>query len=373
MKMVDVHEFLDLLSSSFGLPMLKCELHIILTKYQKRGRINIESFIENFENIHGSTINKNDEKKILLIKDSENFGKTLFKKLCKLRSNDSNKTEFRKVLLSDDLEQNGFISKKKLQRILDRLLDLTDAEGALLIENLTFTDNTKKNEIDYSLLLLLLYEPIKRNVHAITAGTAMINKIMRGTDSTALKKLLHTLFRSFADADPKALGVVPFITADKILKKECSNVDMKFLGQILETFKELRSDCVLYPEMICFLGNCSLWNVMHRINQIDHIRQKQGYNFTDYLKNYVSKKGQKIDSARLFEQFLGIGILLPETGMHTIFTNYGGKENNGNSNNLDVNVFVDAVAQSDANNDIENSEGDVTAKIVRNDIVPYKG
>ena len=185
--MVDVHEFLDFLSSAFGLPMLRCEIHIILTKYQKRGRINIESFIENFENIDGDNKSKMTEKKIST-KESEVFGKAIFKKLCKLRSNETNKIEFRKALLAEDPNLNGSISKKSFQKVLDRLLDLTDAEGALLIENLCFPSDTRRNEIDYPLLLLLLNEPLKRSVYAIAAGTAMINKIMRSSDSVALIK-----------------------------------------------------------------------------------------------------------------------------------------------------------------------------------------
>ena len=365
-KMVDVHEFLDFLSSAFGLPMLRCEIHIILTKYQKRGRINIEFFIENLENVDGDNKNIIAEKKFST-KESEAFGKALFKKLCKLRSNETNKIEFRKALLAEDPDLNGSISKKSFQKVLDHLLDLSDAEGALLIENLCFPSNTRRNEIDYPLLLLLLNEPVKRSIYAIAAGTAMINKIMRGSDSVALVKLLSSLFRSFSEADPRVLGVIPLVTAEKIFKEECQNVESKFLTQVLETFLEIRSDCIQYPEMLSFLGSCSLWNVMNRLNHLDSIRQKQGYNFSEYLKNYVSKKNQKVDTARLFDIFLGLGILLPETGMSTIFSTYSGKGNNSNNNNsnLDVAAFVQAVADSDS--------VDVASKAGRNVIKPYEG
>jgi hypothetical protein len=91
-------------------------------------------------------------------KDGDNFGKTIFKKLCKLRSSDASRIEFRKALIAKDPELLGYVSKKDLQRLLDsqRQLDLTDAEGALLSENLCFTDGSHRNDIDYSLLLLIL-------------------------------------------------------------------------------------------------------------------------------------------------------------------------------------------------------------------------
>jgi hypothetical protein len=82
----------------------------------------------------------------------------------------------------------------------------------------------------------------------------------------------------------------------------------------IKAFQDSSSDCIQYPELLAFLGNCSLWNVMHRLHTIDLIRQKQGYNFGEFLKKYGAKKGQKIDASRLSEQLLAIGILLPDTG-----------------------------------------------------------
>ena len=66
----------------------------------------------------------------------------------------------------------------------------------------------------------------------------------------------------------------------------------------------------------------------------------------------------------MFDIFLGLGILLPETGMSTIFSTYSGKGNNSNSN-LDVAAFVQAVADSDS--------VDVASKAGRNVIKPYEG
>ena len=69
----------------------------------------------------------------------------------------------------------------------------------------------------------------------------------------------------------------------------------------------------------------------------------------------------------MFDIFLGLGILLPETGMSTIFSTYSGKGNNSNNNNsnLDVAAFVQAVADSDS--------VDVASKAGRNVIKPYEG
>ena len=384
--MVDVDDFLNLLSHSFGLPILKCEINLILTKYQRRGRINIETFLDNIENITGKDLKTNIVKQTSNL-EGEAFGKTLFKKLCKLRANENSRVEFRKILMMEDIELVGYISKNNLQKVLDKQLDLSDAEGSLLIENLCFTDGSHRNDVDYSLLLLLLNEPLKRNVQTISAGTAMMNKMMRGSDSVALRRLLTLLFKNFAASDPRALGVIPYVSAEKLLKEECHNVDSRHLTQVLETFQDYRSDCIFYPEMLSFLGNCSVWNVMHRIRYIDQIRQKQGYNFSEYLKNYAAKKGQKIDFTRLSEQLLAIGILLPETGLTTIFGQYSGNNKNSNGNstgysaglssgigmnlglgggNLDVGVFAQAIADVDGDDNIGN-------KSVRNEIKPYEG
>lgn len=138
--------------------------------------------------------------------------------------------------------------------------------------------------------------------------------MMRGSDSSQLRRLMSLLFRNFATADSRAVGLVPFDTAQRLLIEEGQTVDRKFITQLLEAFQDHSSDCILYPEMLAFLGNCSLWNVMNRLHALDLVRRKQGYNFGEFLKKYAAKRGQKIDSSRLSEQLLAIGILLPDTG-----------------------------------------------------------
>lgn len=340
--------------------MLSCELQLITGKYQKRGRINIESFLETFES--NIDISKNNANSTTLLKENENFGKTLHKKICKLRSNDISRADFRKSVILEDPDMVGHIHRKKLQKILDSKLDLTESECGLLMENLLFPDGTHRDSVEYSLLLLLLCEPLKRNVATIAAGAATVNKMMRGADSSTLKKLLRALFRSFSSADPRALGVIPSITAENILRNECRAVDVKHLNVILESFQDDKSDCVQYIELVSFLSNSSITSVFDRIRSIDKKRQKQGYNFCEYLQKYVSRKGKKIDSARLNEQMLAIGILLPETGMSTIFSQYGGR--GAQKGSLDVGDFIHAM---------ENADDDgVGARAEKLDIKPYR-
>ena len=340
--------------------MLSCELHLITGKYQKRGRINIESFLETFESV--VDISKTNTNSATSLKENENFGKSLHKKICKLRSNDVSRADFRKSVILEDPDMVGHIHRKKLQKILDSKLDLTESECGLLMENLLFSDGTHRDSVEYPLLLLLLCEPLKRNIATIAAGAATINKVMRGADSSTLKKLLSTLFRSFSSADPRALGVIPFITAENILRSECRAVDVKHLTIILESFQDDKSDCVQYIELISFLSNSSLSSVLDRIRSIDKKRQKQGYNFSEYLQKYVSKKGKKIDSARLNEQMLAIGILLPETGMSTIFSHCGGR--GGQKGSLDVVDFIKAMEGTD--------DDGVGARAEKLDIKPYR-
>ena len=341
--------------------MLKCELQLITGKYQKRGRINTDSFLEVFESTSDKT--KTVVASSVTTKDNDNFGSTLFKKICKLRANDGARLEFRDAIINEDPDMNGYINRKKLQKILDSKLDLSESERALLIENLFLSDRMNGSEVDYSLLLLFLSEPLRRNVTAVAAGTAVVNKMMRGANSAALKRLLTILFRSFSAADSRALGVLPFLSAEKILKEECRAVDSKYLIQVLETFQDNKSDCVQYPELLSFLSHCSLWSVLNRINHLDFIRQKQGYNFGDFLKKVTARKGGKIDSPKLMEQLLAIGILVPETGMTTIFGNLVGK--GGYGGGLDVKDFIQRVADVD----IE----DTDKRPAGVDIKPYEG
>ena len=204
--------------------------------------------------------------------------------------------------------------------------------------------------MDYSLLLLFLSEPIKRSIKTNIAGTALMNKIMRGNDSSALKRFLTGLFSSFAGADTRALGLISYFSAEKILIDQCQAVDPKFLTQVLEAFQDGESDCVQYIELVSFLSNCSIWSVMDRLQYLDLIRKKQGYDFTDFLKKYCAKKGQKIDAVKLSEQMLAIGIIMSDTGISTIFSRFAGRRGQGlgQGGNLDVLEFVKRIADVDS-------------------------
>ena len=348
--MVDMDILFKTLYSSFGLPILRCELQLITGKHQKRGRINILSFFEYFEAAGEKA--KTSPISSLSIKENENFGKSLHKKLCKLRAIETARANFRDSIILEDPDLLGYISRNKLQRVLDVKMDLTESECALLMENLLFPDGAHKGNMDYSLLLLFLREPLKKNIITNTAGVALMNKMMRGNDSMGLKRFLSALFSSFAGVDPRALGVISYFSAEKIMIDQCQAVDSKFLTQVLEGFQDEKSDCVQYIELVSFLTNCSIWNVMSRIQYLDLIRKKQGYDFTDFLKKYCTKKGQKIDAVKLSEQMLAIGIMLSDTGMSTIFSRFASKkgqgQGQGQGGNLDVQEFVKRIADVDS-------------------------
>ena len=87
---------------------------------------------------------------------------------------------------------------------------------------------------------------------------------------------------------------------------------------------------------------------MSRIQYLDQIRKKQGYDFTDFLKKYCAKKGQKIDAIKLSEQMLAIGMIMPDTGMSTIFSRFASKRGQGQGGNLDVQEFVNRIADVDS-------------------------
>ena len=83
----------------------------------------MESFLDAFDG--GATLARDKSESPLKLalsatmggKDSENFGKTLFKKLCKLRANDQARQEFRVSMLNRDPDLVGYVTKKDLQRV----------------------------------------------------------------------------------------------------------------------------------------------------------------------------------------------------------------------------------------------------------------
>ena len=261
-----------------------------------------------------------------------------------------------------DSELVGYTTKQDLQRVLDSHLDLSDAETGLLTENLCFVDGSHRNDIDYSLLLLLLSEPLPRANQALSAGMTIMKKMAKGADIVGLRRMISTLFRHCAAYDSYLTGLVPIDIAEKTLKEECHGVEIKMLTQLSESFLDRASDCVLYPELISFLSSCSLWHVMHRLHTLDAIRQKQGYHFGDFLK-ISAKKGTKMDHLRLMDHLLGLGIILPETSLTTIFMNFS----HGHTGLLDIPTFV-ATLEDAGSNDPEK-----VVKHVRLEATPFVG
>ena len=140
---------------SFGLPIVHPELQLIASKYASRGKVSIDKMLRDL----GSKPKEAS-------KESGNgyeFGKALFKKLCKLRANESKKDEFRKAILSKDSEIVGHINRRDFQRALDNFLDLSEEESALLAENISYTDGRHMHDIDYPIVLLILYEPLEKS------------------------------------------------------------------------------------------------------------------------------------------------------------------------------------------------------------------
>ncbi|NDD93320.1 hypothetical protein EBZ37_14720, partial [bacterium] len=143
-RSMSVDALMDVFESKLALPLTRCELQLIASKYQKRGRINIEALCEALESesekdrARGKTASAKD-------KDDGGIGRSMFKKLCKLRAGSTKAAveqleELRSGLLEHDRDLVGRITRRELQRLLDRFADLTDEESALLEENLGFPE-----------------------------------------------------------------------------------------------------------------------------------------------------------------------------------------------------------------------------------------
>ena len=185
---------------SLGLPLVTAEMKLVTHRFQKKGRVNVPAMIAELESMSG----EGDASGRNRGKDGESFGKELFKKLCLVRSKYDKAHEFRKSLIGKDAELVGHVNRRDLQRAVDHSLDLTDAESALLSENLCFSDGTHANDLDYSFLLLILFEPISKV--PLEAGTAIMNSMLRGADAVSLRRLLALLFRNFAAYDSRCTG-----------------------------------------------------------------------------------------------------------------------------------------------------------------------
>jgi calmodulin len=288
------------------------------------------------------------------MKENE-FCERMYQKLCQLRSNETKRDQFREGILLRDPDLNGRITIRELERTIEKSIpDLTEAEFHLLSENLCFIDGNFKKDIDYSFLLLVLFEPIHKSQAVIECGQGIMSKMLSssgdgggsgggeggvgggGEDSVNLRRLIALLFRNFASYDDRKCGMVTIGSAESVLKEEIRKFreveDHKKMRKLLSAFQDPNSDCVLYPELLSFLSSCSVWNVMYRLHLVDKIRKKQGYHLADYLLKITRGEGRgggthkqkkcKLTKMKLFEIFLKLGILMTDTALETIFQRY---------------------------------------------------
>ena len=83
-RSMSVDALVEALESKLALPLTRCELQLVAAKYQKRGRINVEALCEALES--GSDREKSSRGKLAAGKDKEEgIGRSMFRKLCKLR------------------------------------------------------------------------------------------------------------------------------------------------------------------------------------------------------------------------------------------------------------------------------------------------
>ena len=136
---------------------------------QGRG-IDVKALLDSIENEETAVAEDGDAGKSNratgLFDAQSNFGKTVFQKLCKLRANNEKRIQFRRSVLGRDADYVGHIPKRELQRALDGYCEFTEAELSLLAENLSTVDvksSTARMDLDYSLLLLLLMDPLERS------------------------------------------------------------------------------------------------------------------------------------------------------------------------------------------------------------------
>jgi Ca2+-binding EF-hand superfamily protein len=351
--------------SRMQIPLTECELYTIAAKYQSRQKINVAAMLEKLEadedkaglsrysRLFGS---KGKDKHTV---QNYDFGKVMFKKICKLRANSSKAGDCRAALMGHDPDLDGKFPQRDLERSLNKYADFSEAELNLLAENLGFVDGSHRSEIDYPLLLLLMHEPLDHAGRVVAVGQGMMEKMLPATDSVSLRRLKALLFRNFAASDSTASGTIPYSAAELVLKDECPGVDRKRLGKLLGAFQDRSSDDVLYPELLSFLCCCSLWNVMFNLHLLDKIRRKQGYNFTSHLLKNSSR--EKLDRDKVAEIFLGIGILLSEVAMESIFSKYATSDDI----HLNVTEFVKGLQAMDS------TDGAAPHKRNRKELVTY--
>ena len=318
---------------SLGIPMVHPEVQLVVSKYCSRGKVNVDKMLRDLL-VKTTKDSKESQKE---------FGKGLFKKLCKVRSDPERRQAFRQAVIERDEDMTGHISRRDFQRAVDAHMDLSDEEAALLAENTGFIDGTHSADIDYTYVLKLLYEPLERT--AFKEASSILSKVLRGADSIGLKIFVSLLYKNSAASDSKQKGVIGVDSAFDVIKQECSNAEKSTIETLLASFLDSTTDRVYYPEMLSYLSSCSLWFVMHSISKLVDKRREQGYQFTAGLLK-MHKKGAKLDRHKLHELFLDIGFLVSETRMDCIFNRFGeGKKTKDQT--LKVSDFCDALENLD--------------------------
>jgi Ca2+-binding EF-hand superfamily protein len=344
--------------AALGLGISQYELSLVIQKYSKRGEVPVKIFLEKLENDPAAG-------KASRGRGDDAIGEAMINKILKLRSDEDKRESFRSSLLSRDPDLVGLIQKRDLQRCLDQRTNFLESESLLLSENLIFTDGSHKQAIDYSLFLLVLLEPISSEDvarAASSAGNKVMKKMMRGSDSVSLRRLLSLLFRNFAASDSRGSGLVTPDVAESVMSVECSNVEPQDLKLITRVFQDKSTDLVRYPELIGFLGCCSLWNVIYRIHLLNMIRIRQGYNLSLALTQKVGKK--KVITRPVFKSvMIAMGVLVPEAALDTIFSHYG---ENGE---MEIDVFMKGLNSADKDSD---SNDDKPKTRPRVDIAQFK-
>ena len=355
--MLSMEDCVDLFEVSIGAPLLRCELYSVIKLLQRSGRVPVDALLERMDS-ENVVVKKEKDGSSGSVEEADSFGKTLWKKICKIRaSRRGDGASLRKAFLEADKDGQGRISKRDLQRLLDKHTDLTDPEAALLEENLELFDAkssahaslrastaaaSSANYVDYPLMLLMLHEPLQESTAVVAAGASLMTKMTRsGGDSLeSLRRLLQLLYRNFASSDHEQTGFITVEAAEQVIQQECPTADSASMDLVLVAFQDSQSDCILYPELWAYLSCCLKICVVNRIAELDTLRQKQGYNLVEFLMK-LSRKS-KIDASRFTDQMVGLGILLPETAVCIIFSHFC-IDKKTNKGYLDMEAFADAL------------------------------
>lgn len=349
------------------LPLIEGEVAALFSKLcDKNKQLTIKSFLELMEKENLGASGTSRMSRLLGSKNAtteskENeFCKKMYQKLCQLRSNESKRDRFREGILQRDPDLNGRITIRELERTIEKYVDFTEAEFNLLAENLCFIDGNFKKDIDYSFLLLVLFEPIHKSQAVMEIGKSVMSKMLTSDDSVNLRRLVALLFRNFASFDDRKSGMITIGSAESVLKEEIrQEKDQKDIYKLLTAFQDPNSDCILYPELLSFLSSCSLWNVMYRLHLVDKLRKKQGYNIADHLLKITAKNKLILTKDKLSEIFLSIGILMTDTALDTLFKKYRYQnKDDENPDSIDARAFVRDLSEMESSGDMAPTKKD---------------